>query len=706
VAIALAVVAVTSGPRLAAAAGPLVVSGAGEPLAWGPGPVPWNADLGTLGVLDNASAVALVGASFDVWGAVPDSAISFAAGAALPFDVTAATVAGMLDICGDGLSPIVFDSNGAITDMLLGLGSSNAVLGFAGPECGTFVPPVITEASAVLNGKFIDGVATGANPEIPLGDFTAVFVHEFGHYVNLDHSQINRVEAFDFDAGNDEAVATMFPFLIGGDAFLTLTRDDEVALASLYPAPSFATAWGTLAGRVLRSDGTTPFQGAYVIARNVAAPRHDAVGVASGALFFPNAPGAPAPVSLRGAFEIAGLTPGASYTVEIERIDARFSGGSSVGPFDVPVALPGPAELWSGDDEAGAYPPDDTTTDGVAIPVAAGMTVGDVDIVINTPVAPVNDACIDAITVPALPFALSLDTTAATSPGDDPLLACTPTGGRNANSVWFQVEAPADGTISVDTAGTAYDTVVAAFTGACGGLGPAGCNDDAGGLQARLTFPVSAGTSYLVEIADFGTPGGGALDVAIAFDPDGVARCDAPAPGTCIAGTGGRRTDCASEWLVEPTPPLVRGGGGTLSPDHRIICRDGDPSCDFDNAAGTCTFHVAVCLNNTDPRPVTDRCAPSGVTEWTLLGPRVKRPKDAFDVANVAALIDAVAGLVMPAAPTAAGGTSFSPPLGGGGRCTTFLPVVVPHGTRVLRARAESAATRPDTDKLRLRCLR
>src|SRR6185503_14361488 len=108
---------------------------------------------------------------------------------------------------------------------------------------GTMTPAVISEASAVLNGKFIDGIA---NPEISLATFGGVFLHEFGHYLNLDHSQINRVEAFDGNAANDDTSAPMFPFL--GSQAATLARDDEVAIPMLYPRASFGSTRGRITG--------------------------------------------------------------------------------------------------------------------------------------------------------------------------------------------------------------------------------------------------------------------------------------------------------------------------------------------------------------------------------------------------------------------------------------------------------------------------
>ena len=73
--------------------------------------------------------------------------------------------------------------------------------------------------------------------------------------------------------------------------------------------------------------------------------------------------------------------------------------------------------------------------------------------------------------------------------GDDPIQTCTRgTGSRNGHSVWYAVVAPADGTISVSTAGSTYDTVVSAHTGRCDRLGAIACNDDHGDLTSEIIF--------------------------------------------------------------------------------------------------------------------------------------------------------------------------------------------------------------------------
>src|SRR6187455_3367780 len=106
------------------AAGPLFVSDAGLPLVWSVRPVPWNPDLGGLGVLDQPSAHQLVADGFSVWAAVPTANITFADAGTLPLDVTAATVGLFVGVCGDDLSPVVFDTDGTITDALFGGGAS------------------------------------------------------------------------------------------------------------------------------------------------------------------------------------------------------------------------------------------------------------------------------------------------------------------------------------------------------------------------------------------------------------------------------------------------------------------------------------------------------------------------------------------------------------------------------------------------------
>src|SRR5262245_37584762 len=73
-----------------------------------------------------------------------------------------------------------------------------------------------------------------------------------------------------------------------------------------------------------------------------------------------------------------------------------------------------------------------------------------------------------------------------------------------------------------------------------------------------------------------------------------------PARAARVAGGGSARTDCYAELDVN----------GAAVSGRVARCTDGDPSCDADGVANdSCTFRVAVCLNQGDARPT---CDPSG----------------------------------------------------------------------------------------------
>ena len=103
---------------------------------------------------------------------------------------------------------------------------------------------------------------------------------------------------------------------------------------------------------------------------------------------------------------------------------------------------------------------------------------------VNAPLPPANDECGGAIAlVPGGVFAnnaVSGNMYAATLTA-----GLTPTcQTSNIADVWYTVEVPASGSITIETQTNATnslaDTVVAAFSGACGSLTQVGCNDDGG----------------------------------------------------------------------------------------------------------------------------------------------------------------------------------------------------------------------------------
>jgi hypothetical protein len=236
---------------------------------------------------------------------------------------------------------VLYDTDGSILEDYFGV-SRYAVLGIAFPEIAD-ANGKITEATALLNGWLV--YDTDVN-----GDFIAgVFTHEFGHAINLSHSQVNGpmvYSSYPFDGNRrypgvpgcvdpvyawnwyDESVnradpailETMYPFIdnsgVAAQAQSTITHTDDVAaISNLYPTPAYLTGRGSITGTLRLKDGRTPYSGINVIARNVANPLHDAVSAMTGdqtqGLVGPD-----------GRYTIRNLTPGAEYVVYIEEIVA------------------------------------------------------------------------------------------------------------------------------------------------------------------------------------------------------------------------------------------------------------------------------------------------------------------------------------------------------------------------------------------------
>lgn len=89
------------------------------------------------------------------------------------------------------------------------------------------------------------------------------------------------------------------------------------------------------------------------------------------------------------------------------------------------------------------------------------------------------------------------------------------------NSVWFKWTAPFSGGAEIDTAGSGFDTVLAVYTGTdLGNLQLVTSNDDAIGVQSRVTFKATAGTTYYIAVDGFeGETGEVSLNLVLAPAP-------------------------------------------------------------------------------------------------------------------------------------------------------------------------------------------
>jgi len=182
-------------------------------------------------------------------------------------------------------------------------------------------------------------------------------------------------------------------------------------------------------------------------------------------------------------------------------------------------------------------------------------------------------------------------------------------------------------------------------------------------------------------------------------------ECTAPAPGRCISGGGSKKADCLLEF--NPTPPGAPNRKRT-SVLGTLRCSDGQSSCDLDGAKnGQCTFGVAVCLGNDDPRLAG--CRPSDMVSLEVLSPSAERGKAALDKQNALALEQGFTtlgveirrqGRVFAEAAPATAGVNCSP--------LVDLVVPAPKGSkptrRKFKLRGDASDGRRDLDVLVLEC--
>ncbi|HEX8337805.1 MAG TPA: Calx-beta domain-containing protein, partial [Pyrinomonadaceae bacterium] len=77
---------------------------------------------------------------------------------------------------------------------------------------------------------------------------------------------------------------------------------------------------------------------------------------------------------------------------------------------------------------------------------------------------------------------------------------------RGGASVWFNWQAPSNGSTTITTAGSTYNTQLAVYTGGLGGLTFVAHNDDVDLVAgtSRVTFNATAGTTYRIAVDGYG----------------------------------------------------------------------------------------------------------------------------------------------------------------------------------------------------------
>ena len=359
------------------AAGPLFLTPGDNPvpLRWntGNGPLPVWTDGGEAFTFDFDGvtpfltierANELTQHALEQWNGVPTSTFEAAIAGTIEdqtgvADVTGANAADFIGVENGYGFWVLYDTDGSIMEDYFGI-SRFAVLGIAFPEWAEGAE--IVESTVILNGWLVSDQDTEGN------FVSGVFTHEFGHAINLSHSQtsghlaqisapwrplyagvpgcVEPTYSANFEPwlppGNQFAPASvtevMFPFIDSFSAAGQLQGildlpDDAAAISDLYPTPDYFASRGSITGVLRLKDGSTEYSGINVIARNINNPLGDAVSGMTGAL-------TQGQVGPDGRFVINNLTPGEEYVVYIEQIVA---GGYPTAPQFL-VSVP---EYWN-----------------------------------------------------------------------------------------------------------------------------------------------------------------------------------------------------------------------------------------------------------------------------------------------------------------------------------------------------------------------
>lgn len=380
----------------------------GNPVGWqSPHVIPAMFDTGPLGLLSNVQARALVESMIGIWEEVTTATVTFSPLSLLPDDVTEANIGDYLDgtICTDdfpsqvasmesGESPVIFDHDGTILDLLAGEGASKKIVGKSAYRCYTGTlksPAAATQSFIILNGRFLDGKA--APEDLGINVYAGIILHELGHFLGLHHSMVNETifqEVLDGARPVEDSryLPVMYPLVLHDAAAPTVLKPDDVAaISALYPTETAKGALGMVGGVVWQADGKG-FRGANVVARRQDDPLCQAIATVSGRYCTPLVNELMQPSLLgdrclgdamaQGTYRIDGLAPG-EYTIEVSEIVSTGGARANMFPKFGDLTLPGGAEFYDTDENA-----TDAAENRSVVAIDGGKTIDGLDIVLGT----------------------------------------------------------------------------------------------------------------------------------------------------------------------------------------------------------------------------------------------------------------------------------------------------------------------------------
>ncbi|NEP72931.1 MAG: S8 family serine peptidase [Okeania sp. SIO2G4] len=132
------------------------------------------------------------------------------------------------------------------------------------------------------------------------------------------------------------------------------------------------------------------------------------------------------------------------------------------------------------------------------------------------------------------------------------------------HSLWWNWTAPSSGLVTIDTFGSDFDTILAAYTGSSvSNLTEIASNDDSSGLQSQIAFQAVAGTNYQIAVDGFSEAAGN-VELALFLEADTLANDDF-ADRISLSGSQINETATNENATVELEEPLHAGNDGGAS---------------------------------------------------------------------------------------------------------------------------------------------
>lgn len=338
----------------AAAGGPYYVdevNKTGVAKRWQGNAMTWYVDKGALSdTITNQEGIDLITAQLAKWSAaslenadrtsVQTISFSSAYGGKTGSDITVENYETTINQLTSG-TLIIFDKTGDITAREAGESNRNSVIGLSTPLEFDSSGLYITAGVIIMNGYPLD------NGVLDEETYTAALLHELGHVINLDHTQVNntigKACATSASCSSGNVVPTMYPILVSHQQS-TLKIDDIITASLIYPNVSdaskkFHTDFAMITGAMYDKNGAK-LKGVNVIAMRCdgvdsagdctpeSTAQIDARSMVSGVMY-PNYDG-------ESTYFLAGLVPNRQYKVICEPIDSAFTGMSGLEPIDDP----------------------------------------------------------------------------------------------------------------------------------------------------------------------------------------------------------------------------------------------------------------------------------------------------------------------------------------------------------------------------------